>query len=60
MVKNLYIDERFKMPPAECRPLQIVHCFEDFGTTNEQIEDGLKEVARTRDWWHSVQCWLEY
>ncbi|MBC8235433.1 hypothetical protein H8E77_38290 [bacterium] len=44
MMKNL--DERFKVPPAECRPLQIVHCFEDLGTTNEQIEDGLRKLQR--------------
>jgi hypothetical protein len=37
-------DERFKAPPAECRPLQIVHCFESFGSTSEQIEDGLRKL----------------
>ena len=42
-------DERFKTPPTECRPLQIVHCFENFsstsfGSTSEQIEDGLRKL----------------
>ena len=37
-------DERFKAPPAECRPLQIIHCFENFGNASEQIEDGLRKL----------------
>ena len=37
-------DHRFQTPPAECRTLQIVHCFEYIGTTGEQIEEGLRKL----------------
>jgi hypothetical protein len=39
-------DEKFKDPPTEYCTMQIIHCFEGFGNSSEQIEDNLRKLSR--------------